>query len=87
MFTRKRAILASAFDSVDAEVVASKAGLYLWAKVPDDIAVTDRLLEAGIVVAPGRFFGEGGEGYIRLALVPTLAECQDAADELANALR
>lgn len=87
LFTRKRAILASAFDSVDAEVVASKAGLYLWAKVPDDIAVTDRLLEAGIVVTPGRFFGEGGEGYIRLALVPTLAECQDAADELANALR
>jgi len=45
------------------------------------------LLDAGIVVSPGRFFGEGGEGFIRLALVPTLEECQAAATALVNALR
>jgi aspartate/methionine/tyrosine aminotransferase len=37
-----------------------------------------RLLEEGIVVAPGTAFGAGGEGYVRVALVPTLEEC-DAA--------
>lgn len=86
LFAEKRSILAAAFDDVDAHVVASKAGLYIWVKVVDDIEVTDRLLAVGIVVAPGRFFGAGGEGYIRLALVPTLDECRDAADALRDAL-
>jgi aspartate/methionine/tyrosine aminotransferase len=37
------------------------------------------LLEHGIVVAPGSFFGPAGEGYVRLALVPTQDECERAA--------
>ena len=31
-------------------------------------------LEAGVVVAPGSFFGAAGEGFLRMALVPPLAE-------------
>ncbi|WP_320670949.1 pyridoxal phosphate-dependent aminotransferase [Patulibacter defluvii] len=40
------------------------------------------LLRAGIVVAPGAFFGPAGEGYVRVALVPTLADCAVAAERL-----
>jgi aspartate/methionine/tyrosine aminotransferase len=40
----------------------------------------------GIVVSPGRFFGPGGEGFIRLALVPTVDECVAAADVLRDLL-
>ncbi len=87
VFTAKRRVLRSAFADLGMEVVASTAGLYLWVRVGDDLAVTDRLLEAGIVVAPGRFFGPGGEGFLRLALVPTVAECRDAADLLRQVLR
>ena len=86
LFTAKRRILERAFDELGIDIVASRAGLYLWVRVGEDLAVTDRLLAAGIVVAPGRFFGEGGEGFIRLALVPTLEECQEAADALRSAL-
>ena len=35
----------------------------------------------GVVVAPGSYFGPSGEGYVRLALVPTEAECARAAVE------
>jgi len=87
LFASKRRVLESAFAELGLEVVASQAGLYLWVRVDDDLAVTNRLLDAGIVVSPGRFFGEGGEGFIRLALVPTLEECQAAATALLNALR
>jgi succinyldiaminopimelate transaminase len=86
LFTSKRRILERAFVELGMEIVASQAGLYLWVRVGDDLAVTDRLLDAGIVVSPGRFFGEGGEGFIRLALVPTLEECEEAADALLDAL-
>jgi succinyldiaminopimelate transaminase len=85
LFTAKRRILERAFDELGIEIVASRAGLYLWVRVGDDLVVTDMLLDAGIVVAPGRFFGEGGEGFIRLALVPTLEECEEAADALTRA--
>ena len=34
------------------------------------------------MLAPGSFFGPAGAGYLRLALVPTLAECERAAERL-----
>lgn len=37
------------------------------------------LLRAGIVIAPGAFFGPAGEGYVRVALVPTAEDCAEAA--------
>lgn len=86
IFSEKRRILKAAFDDLGYETVGSQAGLYLWIRVQDDMAFTDRLLKEGIVVSPGRFFGPGGEGFIRLALVPTVAECADAADVLRSLL-
>ncbi len=38
-----------------------------------------RLLESGILVAPGAFFGPDGEGYVRMALVPSQNDCERAA--------
>lgn len=86
IFMAKRAVLRRAFDELGLPVVASTAGLYLWVVVEDDLAVTGRLLERGVVVSPGRAFGPGGEGYIRLALVPTLEECEYAVDVLVECL-
>ncbi len=86
-FAAKRSILRTVFDEMGMEVVASEAGLYLWVKVDDDVAITSRLLEAGVVVSPGRVFGRGGEGYVRLALVPTLEECDEAAEVVLKCLR
>ena len=49
--------------------------MYLWVAGPDPA----ELLERGIIVSPGEMFGPSGEGYVRLALVPTLEECERAA--------
>jgi len=86
LFAAKRAVLRAAFERLSLEVVGSNAGLYLWIAVDDDVAVTGRLLERGVVVSPGRAFGRGGEGYIRLALVPTLEECEQAVEVLVECL-
>lgn len=40
------------------------------------------LLRAGIVVAPGAFFGLAGERYVRVALVPTAEDCATAAERM-----
>lgn len=86
VFAAKRGVLRRAFDSIGLRTVASHAGLYLWVAVGDDLAVTEKLLAAGVVVSPGRFFGPGGEGYLRLALVPTLEECEQAVELLLGCL-
>jgi aspartate/methionine/tyrosine aminotransferase len=52
----------------------SPASLYIWAKVEDgndhnDQQYADRALtEAGVSIAPGRIYGKGGVGYVRLSL-------------------
>ncbi len=86
LFAEKRAVLRAGFAGMGLDVVGSRAGLYLWVAVDDDVAATERLLEEGVVVSPGRAFGPGGEGYLRLALVPTVAECRDAVAVLRQCL-
>jgi aspartate/methionine/tyrosine aminotransferase len=80
VFAAKRSVLRRAFEQLEMEVVGSRAGIYLWVRVGDDVAISRRLLESGIVVTPGRAFGPGGEGHIRFALVPPLEECDEAAE-------
>ena len=60
---------------------------FLWLAVdgPSE-TFARRLLEHGILVAPGSFFGPAGEGYVRFALVPTQEECERAAKILERAL-
>ena len=86
VFKRKREIITWAFADLGYPAVASRAGLYIWLKVDDDLAITARLLEHGVVVSPGRVFGPGGEGYIRLAMVPTVDECEEAVEVVRNCL-
>lgn len=84
-FSAKRAILRRVFEDRGMRVWA-EAGLYLWIEVGDDLAVTERLAEAGVVVSPGRVFGERGVGHIRLALVPPVEDCEATAELVAQAL-
>jgi succinyldiaminopimelate transaminase len=80
IFRTKRDRLA-AFLKQQGYVVSGSAGaIYLWVKVPtpNPELFFARLLENGIVVSPGESFGAGGEGYFRLALVPRLAEIEQA---------
>jgi len=87
IFSEKRRILTAAFSELGYTIVGSRTGLYLWIRVPDDIAISSRLLGHGVVVSPGRVFGSGGEGHVRLALVPTVEECESAVEVVQACLR
>jgi acetylornithine aminotransferase len=65
-------------------VEASEASFYLWMKAPggDDVAFAERLIRVGVVATPGSYLGKGGEGFLRWALVPTLAQCEEAIRRL-----
>ena len=59
--------------------------MYLWVAVPageTSEGFATRLLDHGVLVAPGSFLGASGEGYVRFALVPTHEECERAVEIL-----
>ncbi len=83
IFAAKRKLFTNFFEKAGFRWTFTNASLYLWAEVPeeyggDDEAYALKLLEEGIIVAPGSSFGPGGEGFFRVALVPTLEECREA---------
>lgn len=62
----------------------SVAGLYLWvgAEGASSWDIVNACAELGIVVAPGTFYGEAGDGYVRMALTATDAAISEAAQRL-----
>jgi len=81
----KRDALLPTLERKGLRVAGSAATMFLWIEAPsDDIA--EQLLEHGLIVSPGTFFGPAGEGYFRLALVPTEKECRRAAAILERVL-
>jgi acetylornithine aminotransferase len=87
VYKRKRDTLLPALEEGGLRLAGSDATFYLWVDVggPSE-AFCRRLLEHGIVAAPGSFFGDVGEGYARFALVPTQAQCERAAEILREVL-
>jgi succinyldiaminopimelate transaminase len=89
VYRRKREALLPTLTGKGVRPAGSTATMYLWLEVPGNEPAEEfaaRLLEHGLVVSPGTFFGPAGEGYWRLALVPTEAECRRAAEILEAAL-
>jgi succinyldiaminopimelate transaminase len=89
IYRRKRDVLVPALTRKGVRVAGSEATMYLWLGVPageDSEELAARLLEHGLIVSPGTFFGPSGQGYWRLALVPPVAECERAAEILERVL-
>jgi acetylornithine aminotransferase len=84
-YRRKRDVLLPAFEALGWRAAGKDATMYLWFALPDgesSEAAAERLIERGIVVAPGAYLGDAGEGYVRVALVPTVEDCERAAEIL-----
>jgi LL-diaminopimelate aminotransferase len=79
-FGAKRDRLVSFLSGHGYVVTGSQGAIYVWARVPtrNTEHFFQRLLERGIVVSPGESFGPGGEGYFRLALVPSVEQIDRA---------
>ena len=61
----------------------SEAGLYLWTTFGESTWDSiGRLAELGIIAGPGVFYGEDGEGYVRIALTASDEAVAKAAERL-----
>jgi alanine-synthesizing transaminase len=72
----------------------NRATMFVWARVRDDhldgrstLDFAMRMMdEAEVALAPGRAFGENGEGYVRIALVENEQRLRQAMRQLHRAL-
>ena len=89
LYRRKRELFLELFRRKGIRIAGSEATMYLWLEAPageSSEAFAERLLEHGVLVAPGSYLGAAGEGYFRVALVPSEEECTRAVALLENVL-
>jgi acetylornithine/N-succinyldiaminopimelate aminotransferase len=80
VFAEKRQVLLAHLRKLGLGV-GGEGAFYLWVRVPQgetSDGYAARLAERNILVVPGTAFGAEGAGFIRLAMVPTLADCKAA---------
>ena len=76
-YQSRRDVLCDGLTRIGWEVQKPLATMFVWAKVPENCLkgkstidyAMDLMEHAEVAVAPGRAFGENGEGYMRIALV------------------
>ncbi|ELR69644.1 Biosynthetic Aromatic amino acid aminotransferase alpha [Fulvivirga imtechensis AK7] len=61
------------FDWLGCTCNVHQTGLFVWARIPEDIAdvevlVDDLIFKAQIFITPGKIFGKNGERYLRASL-------------------
>jgi alanine-synthesizing transaminase len=85
----RRDVLCDGLERLGWEIERPKAGMFVWARIPEpwaqmgSINFAMKLLEeGGVAVSPGRGFGEDGEGYLRLAIVENSQRLRQAVREI-----
>src|SRR5438445_11710305 len=80
VFAQKREVLLAHLRKLGLEV-GGEGAFYLWVRVPrgeTSESYAAKLAEKNILVMAGTSFGKQGAGFIRLAMVPTLQDCEAA---------
>lgn len=86
LYRGRRERLVPALQRFGLEIKDSDAGLYLWSTAGESTWETvARLADLGIVVGPGVFYGETGNGYVRVALTGTDERIDAAVARLTQA--
>ncbi len=84
-YKSRRDVLVDGLNKLGWEAAKPQGTMFLWARLPEkyrhmasvDFAM-QLLREAKVSVAPGAGFGEGGEGYVRFALIENEARTRQA---------
>ncbi|MCA8990484.1 MAG: aminotransferase class I/II-fold pyridoxal phosphate-dependent enzyme [Planctomycetaceae bacterium] len=90
----RRDVLCEGLERLGWDIERPKAGMFVWAKIPEKFAhmgsidfAMKLLEEGGVAVSPGRGFGEDGEGYLRLAIVENVQRLRQAVREIGRCTR
>jgi len=91
----RRDVVCDALSRIGWAVEKPRAGMFVWAKVAQEhlkgkgtIDYAMELMDhAEVAIAPGRAFGENGEGYMRIALVENEQRLRQAVRNISRFVR
>ena len=93
IYQDRRDVLISGLNKAGWAVPAPKATMFVWARIPEQFRQKGSLefckyliKEGGVAVAPGVGFGEGGDEYVRFALVENEHRIRQAVKGIKKAL-
>jgi len=90
IYSRRRDLVVATLRQVGVEYTPARGTFYLWVPTPQgmsSLAFADMLLEkARVVVAPGRGYGEFGEGFFRISLTVPDARLEEAMERVRQAM-
>jgi alanine-synthesizing transaminase len=95
IYQERRDVVCRHLDKLGWTYDRPKASMFVWAKInpahfkknEDTIEFCLRMMdEAEVALSPGRAFGEGGEGFVRIALVENEQRLAQAMRNLERAL-
>ncbi len=84
VYSRRKAKVYQLLDLLHASYSTDQAGLFVWAKVEEDVdSLVDQLLyEKGVFITPGHIFGKAGGSHIRISLCCEEQVYQEAIDRI-----
>jgi LL-diaminopimelate aminotransferase len=72
IYQHRRDLMIEGCNALGMHTQVPKAGLYVWAGVPDGFTSRDfadwLFDKTGVFITPGSNFGEAGEGYVRISI-------------------
>lgn len=82
-YGRRRRLVEGKLENMGWEVAKSQATFYVWARVgEDELAIIESALAKGVILTPGRGFGERGKGYLRVAVCQPYDRVAEAMERL-----
>ena len=79
-YRARREVLRDALVQQGFSIEHSVAGLYIWCtRGEEDWTTVQWFADRGIIVTPGRFYGDKGSSHVRIALTATDNQIADAA--------
>ena len=84
-YKNRRKVLSDALEPLGFTIEFSEAGLYIWCtRGEEDWSTVQWFAERGVLVTPGRFYGDKGARYVRIALTTSDAKIAEAVSRLAS---
>ncbi len=93
-YEHRRDVLIESFARAGWEIAKPRATMFVWARIPSQFRdmgslefSKELLTKAKVAVSPGIGFGEGGEEYVRIALIENEKRIRQAAKNIKKFLK
>ncbi|AEG60207.1 LL-diaminopimelate aminotransferase [Desulforamulus ruminis] len=92
IYQRRRDILVEGLGKLGWSMPKPQASMFVWAPLPGGYTSSkdfslELLKKTGVLVIPGKAFGDRGEGYVRIALVQREQDLMEAVERIGSGFR